>query len=77
MCDTSLQSTIDAALSGTKPLNQALTEVEPKLWASHMVLPLFQLANTLAIGTGIVGLTPGPTMIGPFGSAVNWTRGGK
>jgi ABC-type transport system substrate-binding protein len=77
MCDTSLQSTIDAALSGTKPLNQALTEVEPKLWASHMVLPLFQLANTLAIGTGIVGVTPGPAMVGPFGSAVNWTRGGK
>ena len=41
------------------------------------MIPLFQLADTLAIGSGISGVTPGPPMVGPFGSAVNWTRGPK
>ena len=77
MCDSELQSTIDAALSGTKTLAEALSEVEPELWSRHTVIPLFQLADTLAIGSGISGVTPGPSMVGPFGSAVNWTRGGK
>ncbi|WAL66745.1 ABC transporter family substrate-binding protein [Amycolatopsis cynarae] len=76
-CDTALQPAIDAALAGTKPLPEALSELEPKLWATHVVLPLFQAADTLAVGSGISGLTPGPAMVGPFGSAVNWTRGGK
>ncbi|KAA9162400.1 ABC transporter family substrate-binding protein [Amycolatopsis acidicola] len=77
VCDAELQPTIDAALAGTKTMAEALSEVEPKLWAQHTVLPLFQLADTLAIGSGISGVTPGPAMVGPFGSAVNWTRGGK
>ncbi|HVV10926.1 ABC transporter family substrate-binding protein [Amycolatopsis sp.] len=77
VCDAELQPTIDAVLAGTKTLAEGLSELEPKLWALHTVLPLFQLADTLAIGSGISGLTPGPSMVGPFGSAVNWTRGGK
>lgn len=77
ICDADLQPTIDQALSGKQTLAEALTELEPKLWAQHAVIPLFQLADTLAIGTGISGVTPGPAMVGPFGSAVNWTRGGK
>ncbi|HJQ45940.1 MAG TPA: ABC transporter family substrate-binding protein [Amycolatopsis sp.] len=77
MCDSELQSTIDAALSGTKNLTEALSEVEPQLWSRHTVVPLFQLADTLAVGSGISGVTPGPAMVGPFGSAVTWTRGGK
>nr|WP_235022846.1 ABC transporter family substrate-binding protein [Amycolatopsis alkalitolerans] len=77
ICDAGLQPTIDEALTGQEPLKDALADLEPKLWAQHTVIPLFQLANTLAIGTGISGVTPGPAMVGPFGSAVNWTRGGK
>jgi ABC-type transport system substrate-binding protein len=78
ICDTELQPTIDSALSGTKPLGEVLAELEPKLWAQHTVIPLFQLADTLAIGSTISGVTPGPPLIGPFGSsAVDWTRGAK
>ncbi|HVW40502.1 MAG TPA: ABC transporter family substrate-binding protein [Amycolatopsis sp.] len=77
LCDSELQPTIDEALSGTKNLTEALSEVEPELWSRHTVVPLFQPADTLAIGSGISGVTPGPAMVGPFGSAVNWTRGGK
>lgn len=77
ICESDLQPTIDEALSGKTSLAEALSELEPKLWAQHTVIPLFQLADTLAMGTGISGVTPGPAMVGPFGSAVNWTRGGK
>jgi ABC-type transport system substrate-binding protein len=76
-CDESLQPTIDAVLSGSMPLQEALSRIEPELWQRHAVIPLFQLADTLAIGPGISGVTPGPPMVGPFGSAVNWTRGTK
>jgi len=77
MCDSEIEPTIDAALSGAETLTEALSKVEPELWSRHTVVPLFQLADTLAIGSGISGVTPGPAMTGPFGSAVNWTRGGK
>lgn len=75
VCDPTLQPIIDDALSGTKSLSDALTELEPKLWAQHTVLPLFQLADTLAVNSTIAGVTPGPPMVGPFGSTpVDWTR---
>ncbi|NIH87295.1 ABC transporter family substrate-binding protein [Amycolatopsis granulosa] len=77
ICDESLQKTIEEALTGAKPLPEALTELEPKLWAQHVAVPLFQLADTLATGQGISGLTAGPPMLGPFGEAVNWTRIGR
>ncbi|GAB3507852.1 ABC transporter family substrate-binding protein [Amycolatopsis cihanbeyliensis] len=74
-CDPSLQPTIESALTGARPVPDALAEVEPELWRQHVVLPLFQLADTLALGTGVSGVTPGPPLVGPFGSAVDWTRG--
>lgn len=75
VCDPALQPTIDAALSGTTPLTDALAELEPKLWDQHTVIPLFQLADTLAVNSTISGVTAGPPMVGPFGStAVDWTR---
>lgn len=77
VCDTELQPAIDAALTGTQNLSESLAQLEPKLWAQHTVIPLFQLADTLAIGAGITGVSPGPATVGPFGSAVTWTRGGK
>ncbi|HKS44730.1 MAG TPA: ABC transporter family substrate-binding protein [Amycolatopsis sp.] len=76
VCDPSIQEPIDAALTGTKPLSDALGELEPKLWAQHTVIPLFQLADTLAMGSTISGVTAGPPLVGPFGSTpVDWTRG--
>ncbi len=76
-CDPALQPSIDAALAGTTPIADALKTLEPELWRRNVAIPLFQLADTLAIGSGISGVTAGPPMVGPFGSAVNWTRGPK
>ncbi|MGW4486955.1 ABC transporter family substrate-binding protein [Amycolatopsis sp. NPDC004368] len=75
LCDESLQASIDSALTGSTTLADALKTLEPELWSNNVVIPLFQEAETLAVGKGISGLTPGPPMLGPFGSAVNWTRG--
>jgi ABC-type transport system substrate-binding protein len=82
-CDDSLQTTIDSALSdqtaqpGQATTPKALSALEAELWRRNVVIPLFQLADTLAIGSGISGVSTGPPMVGPFGSAVNWTRGAK
>jgi ABC-type transport system substrate-binding protein len=76
-CDEGLQPTIDSALTGATTATEALSTLEPELWRRNVIIPLFQLADTLAIGSGISGVTPGPPMVGPFGSAVNWTRGAK
>lgn len=76
-CDDSLQTTIDSALSDETTAPEALSSLETELWRRNVVIPLFQLADTLAIGSGISGVSPGPPMVGPFGSAVNWTRGAK
>ncbi|MDT8911525.1 ABC transporter family substrate-binding protein [Amycolatopsis sp. PS_44_ISF1] len=75
LCDEGLQATIDSALTGSTTVEEALRTLEPALWATNVMIPLFQVADTLAIGKGISGLTAGPPMEGPFGSAVNWTRG--
>ncbi|EHR52586.1 ABC-type dipeptide transport system, periplasmic component [Saccharomonospora marina XMU15] len=75
LCDEELQPVIDAALSGTEPLRDSLAELEPRLWQRNVAIPLFQLADTLAIGSTVSGVTPGPPLVGPFSSAVNWTRG--
>jgi ABC-type transport system substrate-binding protein len=76
-CDPKLQPTIESALTGSTATADALSTLEPELWQQNVVIPLFQLADTLAIGSGISGVTPGPPMVGPFGSAVDWTRGSK
>lgn len=76
-CDPALQAPIDAALTGATPVADTLSALEPELWRRNVAIPLFQLADTLAIGSGISGVTAGPPMVGPFGSAVNWTRGPK
>lgn len=75
LCDESLQATIDSALTGSTTVAEALKTLEPALWAANVAIPLFQEADSLAVGKGVSGLTPGPPMGGPFGSAVNWTRG--
>ncbi|EFL10768.1 MULTISPECIES: ABC transporter family substrate-binding protein [Actinomycetes] len=75
LCDQGLQATIDSALTGSATVADSLKTLEPQLWSQNVVIPLFQEAETLAVGKGISGLTPGPPMQGPFGSAVNWTRG--
>ncbi len=76
-CVESLQPSIEAALTGATEPAEALAELEPELWRQNVVIPLFQLADTLAVGDGVIGVAPGPPLAGPFGAAVNWTRGAK
>nr|WP_245866291.1 ABC transporter family substrate-binding protein [Prauserella marina] len=73
-CDEVLQPTIESALTGDEPLDETLSTVEPALWQANIAIPLFQLADTLAIGSSVAGVSSGPPMTGPFSSAVNWTR---
>ncbi|WP_298182938.1 ABC transporter family substrate-binding protein [Saccharomonospora sp.] len=73
-CDLELQSVIDSVLTGETSLKQGLADVEPELWAQRISIPLFQLADTLAVGPGVSGVTAGPPLAGPFSSAVDWTR---
>ena len=50
ICDRSLQSNIDAALNGTKNINDVITAVEPRLWNMSTVLPILQ--DTTIVGAG-------------------------
>ncbi|MGH3948505.1 MAG: ABC transporter family substrate-binding protein, partial [Pseudonocardiaceae bacterium] len=73
-CVQELQPLITGALTGERRLIEVLDTVEPALWRENVAIPLFQLADTLVLGDGVSGVTPGPPLIGPFGSAVNWIR---
>ncbi|PRX49027.1 ABC-type transport system substrate-binding protein [Prauserella shujinwangii] len=76
-CAEGMQPEIEAALTGERPADAVLAELEPALWQENVAIPLFQLADTLAIGSGVLGVTPGAPLTGPFSSAVNWTRGNR
>jgi ABC-type transport system substrate-binding protein len=73
-CDQEMQAKIMAGLTGSSPLSEVLSTLEPQLWQKHVAIPLFQLADTLAISSGVGNLDAGPPLVGPFSSAVNWTR---
>ncbi|MGH3515980.1 MAG: ABC transporter family substrate-binding protein [Haloechinothrix sp.] len=73
-CAEELESLITDALTGEVSMTEAVRRAEPALWRENVVIPLFQLADTLVLGDGVSGVTPGPPLIGPFGSAVNWIR---
>jgi len=76
-CAEELQPVIDDALTGHRPVADVVAELEPELWRRNIAIPLFQLADTMVIGPAVSGVTQGPSLAGPFGSAVNWTRGSK
>jgi ABC-type transport system substrate-binding protein len=73
-CDQSLQSTITSALTGETPLPDALAKVEHTLWAQAVEIPLFQLADELAVGPQVAGVSAGPPFAGPFFDAAGWSR---
>lgn len=75
-CDSGVQLILERMLTGDVALSDGLRAVEPRLWAADVVIPLYQLADTLAVSDGVAGVAPGPPLAGPFGSAVNWIRTG-
>ncbi|MGH3468403.1 MAG: ABC transporter family substrate-binding protein, partial [Thermocrispum sp.] len=73
-CDQRLESTVRALLTGERSVRGALDGLEPRLWQENVTIPLYQLADTLAVGDDVAGVTEGPPLAGPFGAAVNWIR---
>lgn len=74
LCDSAIQPTIDAALTGAVALSDALSSVEPALWAQAVSIPLFQEADSLVIRPEVSGVSPGPPDVGPFAGAADWRR---
>lgn len=73
-CDAGIQPTIDAALTGSLSVTDALTSVEPALWRAAVALPLFQNADLLAVRGEVTGVTAGTGFAGPFAGAAFWNR---
>lgn len=76
-CSGEREDVLLSAMTGELSSGEASRRLEPALWRENTLIPLFQLADTLVLGDGVSGVTPGPPMIGPFGSAVNWIRTGR
>ncbi|OBG29202.1 monoacyl phosphatidylinositol tetramannoside-binding protein [Mycobacterium sp. E3198] len=77
ICDRSIQSNIDAALNGTKSINDVITAVEPRLWNMSTVLPILQDTTIVAAGPSVqnVSLT-GAVPVGIVGDAGQWVKTG-
>jgi ABC-type transport system substrate-binding protein len=73
-CDPGIQPTIDAALTGSLSVTEALTSIEPALWRAAVALPLYQEADVLAVRDEVSGVTDGAGFAGPFASAAFWNR---
>jgi ABC-type transport system substrate-binding protein len=73
-CDHTVQPDIDAALTGEMSLSDALAKVEPAVWSAAVEIPLFQLADVLAVGKQVTGVTAGAPLVGPFAGAATWNR---
>ncbi|GAB3871603.1 ABC transporter family substrate-binding protein [Kibdelosporangium lantanae] len=76
-CDQTLQPTIEAGLTGTKSLNEVIPVLEPQVWRQSVVLPLFQLADSVAIRTELSVRQPTAPLNAPFATAVTWQRNPK
>jgi ABC-type transport system substrate-binding protein len=73
-CDAAVQTTVESALTGELPWSEALARVEPALWAQAVEIPLFQVADELAVGPEVSGVDSGPPLAGPFFGAPTWNR---
>jgi ABC-type transport system substrate-binding protein len=75
ICDRSIQSNIDAALDGSKAINDVITAVEPRLWNMSTVLPILQDTTIVAAGPSVqnVSLT-GAVPVGIVGDAGSWAK---
>ena len=73
-CDQAMRSTIQSALTGERPLATTMAKVEQALWSQAVEIPLFQVADELAVGDQVSGVTAGPPFAGPFFGAATWSR---
>jgi len=78
VCDHSVQMNIDAALDGSKNIDDVIAAVEPQLWSLAAVLPILQDNTIVAAGPSVqnVDLT-GPVPVGIVGNAGAWVKAGR
>jgi ABC-type transport system substrate-binding protein len=77
ICDRSIQSNIDAALNGTKNINDVITAVEPRLWNMSTVLPILQDTTIVAAGPSVQNVSlSGAVPVGIVGDAGQWVKTG-
>jgi ABC-type transport system substrate-binding protein len=75
ICDSSIQSNIDAALNGTKNINDVITAVEPRLWNMSTVLPILQDTTIVAAGPSVQNVSlSGAVPVGIVGDAGQWLK---
>jgi ABC-type transport system substrate-binding protein len=73
-CDESLQPAIEAALTGETMLSDALAQIEPVLWQQAVAVPLFQVADVLAVLPTVSGVDAGAPLAGVLAGAAEWRR---
>lgn len=75
LCDSDIQPDIDAALDGTKDIDDVIAAVEPRLWGMSTVLPILQDTTIVAAGPSVqnVSLT-GAVPVGIVGDAGKWLK---
>jgi ABC-type transport system substrate-binding protein len=77
ICDRSIQSNIDAALNGTKNINDVITAVEPRLWNMSTVLPILQDTTIVAASPSVQNVSlSGAVPVGIVGDAGQWIKTG-
>ena len=77
ICDRSIQSNIDAALNGTKNINDVIKAVEPRLWNMSTVLPILQDTTIVAAGPSVQNVSlSGAVPVGIVGDAGQWIKTG-
>ncbi|MGB9227444.1 ABC transporter family substrate-binding protein [Mycobacterium sp.] len=77
ICDRSIQSNIDAALDGSKNINDVITAVEPRLWNMSTVLPILQDTTIVAAGPSVQNVSlSGAVPVGIVGDAGQWVKTG-
>ncbi|KBZ59059.1 lipoprotein LpqW [Mycobacterium [tuberculosis] TKK-01-0051] len=77
ICDRSIQSNIDAALNGTKNINDVITAVEPRLWNMSTVLPILQDTTIVGAGPSVQNVSlSGAVPVGIVGDAGQWVKTG-
>ncbi len=75
ICDRSIQSNIDAALGGTKNINDVINAVEPRLWNMSTVLPILQDTTIVAAGPSVQNVSlSGAVPVGIVGDAGQWVK---
>jgi ABC-type transport system substrate-binding protein len=75
ICDHGIQANINAALNGTKDVNDVINTVEPRLWDMSTVLPILQDTTIVGAGPSVQNVSlSGAVPVGIVGDAGQWVK---